>query len=92
MMARRISAFLIIGSIWLTFAKGRTAPVLKSQDVVKRAADASRTSAEAIRSGAGVVAFESYIQEPEEKEARLWAKGRVKVYFKDEKYHFRVVS
>lgn len=88
MIARRITALVIIGSIWLAFAKGLAAPVPKL-DVVKWATDASKASAEAIRSGAGVVAFESYVQEPEAMEARLWAKGKVNVYFKDEKYHFR---
>lgn len=90
MMARRITALLVFGSFWLTFAVGVAAPVPKREDVVKRAAEAEKASTEAIRSGAGVVAFETYVQEPEEKEARLYAKGQAKIYFKDEKYHFRI--
>lgn len=89
MMARRITALLVIGSFWLTFAVGVAAPVPKREDVVKRAVEAEKASTEAIRSGSGVVAFETYVQEPEEREAQLYAKGQAKVYFKNEKYHFR---
>ncbi|HEY7314505.1 MAG TPA: hypothetical protein VH643_34470 [Gemmataceae bacterium] len=89
MIPRRITLFLSIALACLTFAVGLAAVPLKREGIVKRATDASRASTETIRSGTGVVAFESYVQEPEEKESRLWAKGTVKVYFKDEKYHFR---
>ncbi len=87
-MARKMSALVVLGSIWFTFAEGIAAPAPKP-DVVKRAADSSKSCLEALRSGAGVVAFENYLQEPDAKEVRLCAKGKVNVYFKDEKYHFR---
>jgi hypothetical protein len=60
MSARWISASLVVGSIWLVVGEGTTAPLPQGGDVLKRATDASRASAEAIQSGAGVVVFESY--------------------------------
>lgn len=94
-MRPRPLAALLTGALaaWAWLAPAPTQPVAAAplpRGPLQLAVEASMNAAKATQSATGVATFEYHQQLPGDNELRLFAKGRMRVYYDRGKYHLRL--